>query len=66
MFLATARTLPIVLTVVTGEHHHIAIGIAEPNLSVLGGGVDVRFFDDLGAQAAGARHGRAEIADLEP
>ena len=50
----------------TGNHHDVTVGIAEPSLPVPGRGVDVRFQDDLGAQAAGARHGRIEIIDLEP
>src|ERR1700728_123772 len=50
----------------TGDHEHIAIGVPEPNLSVLGGGVEMSVFDDLRLEPARALDGRVEIVDLEP
>src|SRR5262249_10360545 len=49
---AAAQRLRTAFTVRTGNHHHITVGIAEPNFPMLGPRVDVRFFDNLGTQRA--------------
>jgi hypothetical protein len=54
------------LTVRTGNDHHIAVRIAEPDLFVLGRGVDVRLLDDLRAEVARPLHRGIEVVDLEP
>jgi hypothetical protein len=61
--LAVFRTA---FTIRTGNHHYITVGIAEPNFPVLGPGVDVRFFDDLGPQPTSSLHDRVKIVHLEP
>jgi hypothetical protein len=62
----TAQRLGTAFTIRTGNHHHITIRIAEPNFPVLGPGVDVRFFDDLGPQPTSSLHDRVKIVYLEP
>ena len=63
---AAAQRLRTAFTVRTGNYHHITVGIAEPNFLVLGSGVDVRFFDDLGTQRPSSLHDRVKIVYLEP
>ena len=58
--LGTAFTVP------TGEHHHIPVQIAQPNLPVSGRGIEVSVFDNLRAQPASALDRGVEIFDLEP
>src|ERR1700741_4311530 len=48
------------------EHHHIAVGVAQPHLAMLRGRIDVGLLDDFGAQSARPRDGGIEIGDLEP
>jgi hypothetical protein len=64
--LSTAQISRTTFTVRTGNDHHITVGIAEPNLSVPGRGIDVRFFDNLGSQATSSLHGRVKIVHLKP
>jgi hypothetical protein len=61
-----ARRLGTAFAVWTGDHHHIPIGIAKPNLPVPGRRVDVRFFDDLRPQPASSLDDGVKIADLKP
>ncbi len=42
-----SATLRTAFAIRAGNHHHVTISIAEPNLSVIGSGVNVRFFDNL-------------------
>jgi len=63
---AAPRELRAAFTVRTGDNHNVAIGVAEPNLPVLGRGVDVRFFNDLRPQPASALDSQIEIVELEP
>jgi hypothetical protein len=49
-----------------GEYDDIVVGIAEPNLAVLGRRVEVRFQDDLGVQGAGTLDDGVKIVYLEP
>jgi hypothetical protein len=63
---AAVQRLRTAFTVRTGHHYHITVGIAEPNFPVLGPGVNVRFFDDLGPQPARSLHDRVKIVYLEP
>ena len=53
-------------TVRTGNHDHITIGIAEPNLPMLGCRIEVWFFDDLGPHPTSALHDQIKVVDLEP
>jgi hypothetical protein len=59
-------SLGVALAVGTGDHDHVAIGIAEPKFPMLRRGVDVRTFDNLSAQAISALHRGVKIPDLEP
>ena len=54
------------LAVWTCDHDHVAIRIAQPHLAVLRRRIDMRLFDDLGAQVARARDGGIEVSDFEP
>jgi hypothetical protein len=63
---AATRRLGTAFTIRTGDHNYKAIEIAKPNLPVSGCRVDVRSFDNLGLQPAGALHGRVKVVDLEP
>ena len=63
---AHGRRLRSAFTVRTGNHNHITVRIAEPNFPVLGPGVDVRFFDDLGPQPASSLHDLVKVVYLEP
>jgi hypothetical protein len=53
-------------TVGAGEDDDISVGIAEPNLAVLGRGVEVGFEDDVGTEGARTLHCRIEIVYLKP
>jgi hypothetical protein len=66
MTAATAQRSGTAFTIRTGNHNHITIKIAEPNFPVLGPGVDVRFFDDLGPQPTSSLHDGVKIVYLEP
>jgi hypothetical protein len=61
-----ARRLGTAFAVWTGDHHHIPVGIAKPNLPVPGRRIDARFFDDLRPQPASSLDDGVKIADLKP
>jgi tRNA-Thr(GGU) m(6)t(6)A37 methyltransferase TsaA len=54
------------------QHHGVALGIAQPHLTMRRsaglalGRVAVRLQNDLGPELAGSRHGGVEVIDLEP
>lgn len=60
------RRLGTVFAVRTGNHHHISVGIVQPDFPVLRRGVDVRFEDDLCTQRASSGHDCVKIGNLEP
>ncbi|MEO8249412.1 MAG: hypothetical protein ABI589_08580 [Burkholderiales bacterium] len=49
-----------------GNDDDVAIGIAQPRLTVLRVGVDQRPFENCGARSANARHRYVEPVMLEP
>lgn len=63
---AVVPSLGTALTIRTCNDHYITIGVAEPNLSVLGRGVDVRLFDNFRRQPTCPLHGSVKVVDLKP
>src|SRR5690242_14409802 len=49
-----------------GDHHHVAVAIADPHLAVARCFVDVRLLDHLCVKRARSRDRSIEVVDLEP
>lgn len=54
------------LAVGANDDDHIAVGVADPNFAMFRAEIDVRLFDDFGAEGARAVDGVVEVVDLEP
>jgi hypothetical protein len=61
-----STSLGTALTIRACNDHYITIGIAEPNLSVSGGRVGVRFFDNFRPQPTSPLNGSVKVFDLKP